>query len=101
MWLKLVFMYKSQSLSNKIYLKQKLYDLNMEASSNRSYHIKVLNWLINDLSKIHMKYDDEDKALILLNSLQRTNAYQNIHTTLTWSKQTMDFEDAINDLLEF
>lgn len=73
----------------------------MKAGSTLSEHINVFNRLISDLSRIDMKYDEKDKALILLNSLPSTDAYKNLHTTLTGGKETLDFEEFVSALLGF
>ena len=68
-WLKLESRYMSKSLSNKLYLKQKLYGLKMMEGSDLSQHLNVFNQIINDLRRVDVKFKDEDKALMLLNSL--------------------------------
>ena len=42
-WLKLESQYMSKSLTNKLYLKQRFYDLKMAEGSNLSQHINVFN----------------------------------------------------------
>ena len=48
-WLKLESRYMSKSLTNKLYLKQKLYGLKMAKGSDLSQHINVFNQIISDL----------------------------------------------------
>jgi hypothetical protein len=48
-----------------------------------------------------MKFEDEDKALILLNSLPTSPTYENLVTTLTWEKKTLELEDVTVALLAF
>ena len=79
-WLKLESRYMSKLLTNKLYLKQKLYDLKMAEGSYLSRHINVFNQIISDLKRIDMKF--EDKALMLLNSLPASSMYENLVTTL-------------------
>ncbi|KAL6311694.1 hypothetical protein AAG906_006513 [Vitis piasezkii] len=62
--------YMSKSLTNKLYLKQKLYGLKMVESLDLSQHINVFNQIISDLKRIDVKFEDEDKALMLLNSFR-------------------------------
>ncbi|KAL6327919.1 hypothetical protein AAG906_027330 [Vitis piasezkii] len=68
-WLKLESRYMSKLLTNKLYLKQKLYSLKMVEGLDLSQHINVFNQIISDLKRIDVKFEDEDKALMLLNSL--------------------------------
>jgi hypothetical protein len=51
-WLKLESWYMSNSLTNKLYLKQWLYGLKMAEGSNLSQHIKVFNQIINGLKRL-------------------------------------------------
>jgi hypothetical protein len=51
-----------------------------------SQHIKVFNQVISDLKKVDVKFEDEHKALMLLNSLSTSPTYENLVTTLTWGK---------------
>ncbi|RVW71367.1 Retrovirus-related Pol polyprotein from transposon TNT 1-94 [Vitis vinifera] len=77
-WLKLESRYMSKLLRNKVYLKQKLYGLKMVEGSDLSQHINVLNHIISDLKQIDVKFEDEDKALMLLNSLPASSTYENL-----------------------
>jgi hypothetical protein len=82
-WLKLESLYMSKSLTNKLYLKQQLYDLKMAESSDLSQHTNVFNQIIGDLKRVDVKFEGEDKALMLLNSLPTSSTYENLVTTLT------------------
>jgi hypothetical protein len=48
-----------------------------------------------------VKFEDEDKALMLLNSLPTSSTYENLVTTLTWGKETLELEDVTRALLAF
>ena len=85
-WLKLENRYMSKSLTNKLYLKQKLYGLKMADGSDLSQHINVFNQIISDLKRVNVKFEDEDKTLMLLNSLPASSTYENLVTTLMWGK---------------
>jgi hypothetical protein len=100
-WFKLESQYMSKSLTNKLYLKQRLYDLKMAKDSNLSQHINVFNQIISNLKSLDVKFKDEDKALMLLNSLPTSSMYENFVTTLTWGKETLKLEDVIGALLAF
>ena len=76
----------SKLLTNKLYLKQQFYGLKMAEGSNLSQHINVFNQIIGNLKKVDVKFEDEDKALMLLNSLTTSSTYENLDTTLTWGK---------------
>lgn len=58
-----------KSLMNKFYLKQKLFGLKMSERTSLNWHINVFNQIVSDFKRITVKSNDEDKALILLNSM--------------------------------
>jgi hypothetical protein len=100
-WLKLESRYMSKSLTNKLYLKQWLYGLKMVEGLDLSQHINVFNQIIGDLKRVDVKFEDEDKALMLLNSLPTSSTYENLVTILTWGKETLELEDITGALLAF
>ena len=77
----------SKSLTNKLLLKKKLYGLKMVEGSILDQHINVFNQIISDLNRVDMKFEEEDMALILLNSL--LESYENLVTTLMWGKENL------------
>jgi hypothetical protein len=100
-WLKLKSWYMSKSLMNKLYLKQRVYGLKMEEGMDLRQHIIVFNQIIGDLKRVHVKFEDEDNALMLLNSLPTAPIYENLVTILTWGKESLELEDIIGALLAF
>lgn len=54
---------------NKFYLKQKWFGLKMSERTSMNWHINVFNQIVSDFKRINVKSNDEDKTLILLNSL--------------------------------
>ena len=73
----------------------------MVEGSDLSQHINVFNHIISDLKRIDVKLEDEDKALMLLNSLLASSTYENLVTTLMWGKETLDLEEITSILLGF
>ena len=61
----------------------------------------MFNQVISDLKRIDVKFEDEDKALMLLNSLPASSMYENLVTTLMWGKETLDLEEITSVLLGF
>jgi hypothetical protein len=92
-WLKLEIRYMSKSLMNTIYLKQRLYSLKMVDASDLGQQINVFNQVINNLKRVNLKFKDEDKALMLLNSLTAFAMYENLVTTMTWGKEPLELEN--------
>lgn len=63
----------SKSLTNKLYMKQKLYGLKMQEGSDLQWHINVFNHIIIDLLRLDVKIKDKDKAMIVFFCLIPTN----------------------------
>jgi len=86
----------TKSLSNKLYLK-KLYELCMKEGTAVLEYLNFFNKVINELLAIDVKIDEEDKALILLNSLPES--YDHIMTTMLYGKETLILEEVTPTLL--
>src|SRR3954468_14600789 len=71
-WKKLESLYAGKSLTNRLYLKKKLYTLGKEEGSAVKGHLDAFNSIIMDLGNVDIKVDSEDQALILLCSLPRS-----------------------------
>ena len=98
-WLELESQYMSKSLTNKLLLKKKLYGLKMIKGSALYQHIDVFNQIISDMNRVDWKFEEEDMALILPNSLPES--YDNLVTTLIWGKENLELEEIIGALLAF
>jgi hypothetical protein len=48
----------SKSLTNKLYLKQRLYNLKMAKGSDLSQHINMFNQIIGDLKRVDVKFEE-------------------------------------------
>jgi len=69
LWSRLETLYMIKSLSNKLCLKKQLYGLCMNEGTVVLEHLNLFNKVISELLVVDVKIDEEDKALILLNSL--------------------------------
>lgn len=69
----------SKSMTNKLNMKQKLYELKMQEDSNQQQHVNVFNQIMSDLLRLDVKIKDDDKAIILLWALP--NSYEHLVTT--------------------
>ena len=69
LWEKLEKLYMTKSLTNRIYLKRKFYNLWMKEGSKVAEHLNVFNTLMRQLSDIEVKIQEEGKAITLLCSL--------------------------------
>ena len=80
-----------KTLSNKLFLKDQLYNLRMEGDDIME-HLNIFNRCINDLLRVEVKYE-EDKALLLLRFL--TSSFKHFRTTLMFGKETLRFEEVV------
>ena len=69
LWLKLESRYMTKSLTNRLYMKQRLYTIRMKEGTPVSDLLDEFNRIVIDLKNIECKVEDEDQALILLCSL--------------------------------
>uniref|UniRef100_A0A2N9HC61 Integrase catalytic domain-containing protein n=1 Tax=Fagus sylvatica TaxID=28930 RepID=A0A2N9HC61_FAGSY len=97
-WLNLGKRYMSKSLTNKLHLKQKLYGLKMTEGADLRQHINTFKQIISDILRIDIKFEDEDKAMMLLTSLPAS--YEHLVTTLLYGKETLELEEVSGALLD-
>src|SRR3954471_14415313 len=71
-WKKLEGLYAGKNMTNRLYLKKRLYTLRMEEDSAVKGHLDAFNSIIMDLGNVDIKVDSEDQTLILLCSLPRS-----------------------------
>ncbi|KAL8518692.1 hypothetical protein ACS0TY_009877 [Phlomoides rotata] len=71
-WRKLKSLYQTKSVSNKLYVKQKLLDFRMSEGKDLNEQLDTFNMYVDDLEDLDMKLEDDDKALMLLNALLRS-----------------------------
>ena len=68
-WEILVSKYLTKSVENRLHLERRLYNFQLKRGTSISDHINNYTKLLTDLANLDVVIDDEDKALILLNSL--------------------------------
>ncbi|KAL8483497.1 hypothetical protein ACS0TY_026255 [Phlomoides rotata] len=71
-WRKLESLYQTKSISNKLYVKQKLLDFRMSEGKDLNEQLDTFNRYIDDLEDLDVKLEDDDKALMLLNALPKS-----------------------------
>jgi hypothetical protein len=69
LWDKLGKLYHSKSLVNKIFLRNKLYNLRMRDGDSVEDHFNTFNTMVSQLVSVEIKILDEDKCISLLCSL--------------------------------
>ena len=95
-WKKLEELYRTRALPNHIYLKEHLYGFKIEESKPIDDALDEFNKLVLDLESLDIKVEDEDKALILLNSLPKS--LKHFKETLKYGRDAITFDDVQNAL---
>ena len=71
----------------------------MVEGADLAQHINTLNQVISDMLRIGIKFDDEDKAMMmLLTSLLAS--YKHLVTNLCWGKETLEFKEILGALMD-
>ncbi|CAL1382667.1 unnamed protein product [Linum trigynum] len=91
LWLTLDSLYMTKSLTNKLHLKQRLFNLRMQGGTPLREHLEHLNSILLDLRNIDVQVDDEDAVLILMVSLP--SSYENFVDSLIVGKESVSLED--------
>ena len=88
--------YMTKSVENHLYLKKNLFHFQYCAGISMSKHLNDYNKKLADLQNLEVEIKDEDKALLLLNSLPDT--YDHLIITLLYRKNEIKFNDVSNAL---
>ena len=84
LWLKLESLYIAKSLTNRIYLKMKLFGFKMQEDKYLDENFDEFNKLVGK------KINDEDQTIILLNSLPLT--YSQLRDTIKYGRDTLSLD---------
>lgn len=84
-WKKLEDLYQTKLVSSKLYMKQKLLTFKMSGEKNLIEQLDEFNRSVDDLESLEVKLEDDDKALMLLNSLPKS--FENFKDTLLFGRQ--------------
>ncbi|KAL8476571.1 hypothetical protein ACS0TY_029029 [Phlomoides rotata] len=71
-WKKFESLYQTKSVSNKLYVKQRLLYFRMSEDKNLNEQIDTFNRYVDDLEDLDVKLEDDDKTLMLLNDLPKS-----------------------------
>ncbi|KAK4422118.1 Retrovirus-related Pol polyprotein from transposon TNT 1-94 [Sesamum alatum] len=96
-WKKLEIQFMSKSITNKLYLKQRLYGLKMQEGADLAHHVNIFNQIITDFACLDVSIEDKDRAMILLCSLPFS--YEHLVTTLTYGKEMIKVDEITAALL--
>ncbi|KAG8498395.1 hypothetical protein CXB51_006971 [Gossypium anomalum] len=94
LWDTLEEKFLTKSLKSRLYMKKKLYRFTYAPGTSMNDHVNSFNKILTDLLNLDEKFEDEDKALLLLNSLP--DEYDHLTTILLHGKDTITF-DAVHN----
>lgn len=85
-WDKLESRYKSKLLTIRLYLKKRLFGLQMMKETDFNQHLNEFNKITIEFASLKVKIEAEDKTLLLLALLP--SSFDNIVTTFLFGKET-------------
>ena len=91
LWIKLESLYMTKSLANRLHKKIKLYTLKMTPGMSIEEHFDHFNKIILDLENIDIAISDEDKAILLLTSLDAS--YTNMKEAIMYGRDILTFDE--------
>jgi hypothetical protein len=98
LWKKLEELYMTNSLANKLHLKERLYTICMLEGTSMQSHLNEFNSIIVNLESLDVKIDDEDKAILLVVSLPPS--FKHFKEIMLYGNHTsLSFENVKSNLL--
>ncbi|GMP51093.1 hypothetical protein CsSME_00017460 [Camellia sinensis var. sinensis] len=96
LWKALEDKFMTKSIENRLYLRKRLFRFDYIKGISMNEHLNNFNKIITDLKNLDDDVGDEDKALLLLNSLP--DSYDHLTTTLLYGKEKIKYIDVANAL---
>ncbi|KAK0606563.1 hypothetical protein LWI29_000689 [Acer saccharum] len=97
-WKKLESLYLTKSLTNKIYLKERLFGFKMDASKGLGENLDDFKKMTIELANASEdeKLSDENEAIILLNSLP--DSFKDVKAAIKYGRTSLSLEECISAL---
>ncbi|TXG64595.1 hypothetical protein EZV62_011589 [Acer yangbiense] len=97
-WKKLESLYLTKSLTNKIYLKERLFGFKMDASKGLGKNLDDFKKMTIELANAgeDEKLSDENEAIILLNSLP--DSFKDVKAAIKYGRSSLSLEECISAL---
>ena len=92
--------YLIKSIESRLQLKKRLYRFQMKRELSIDEHINNYTKLLTDLVNVNVKIDEEDKTVILLNSLP-DKEYETFTLTLINDRQTLNYNEVSATLVNY
>lgn len=96
LWKKLKKTYIDKNMTNKLWLKKKLYSLRILEGGNLISHLQKFNQICLNVMSLDMNINEEDRALLLLCSL--LGSLDSLITTLVYRKDILVYEKVVGVL---
>jgi len=100
LWETLEKKYLMKSIESRLQLKRRLYRFQMKKGLSADEHMNNYTKLFTDLVNVDVKIDEEDKAMILLNSLS-DEEYETFTLTLINDRQTLNYNEVSAALVNY
>ena len=100
LWETLEKKYLTKSVESRLQLKSKLYQFRMKKGSTVNEHINRFTKLLTDLINVDVVVEEEDKAVILLNSLP-PEEYETFTMTFINGRQTLVYDEVSSALMSY
>jgi hypothetical protein len=97
LWNNLGDLYQSNSLVNKFFLWNKLYNLRIKDGDLVSKHLNSFNTVVSQLLSVDINISNEDKCISLLLSLP--NSWDSMVVAIGSDTTTLFFDDLVSPLL--
>jgi hypothetical protein len=93
-------LYEKPSVSNKIFLMKRLFNMKMSEGGSIADHLNEYNTLSNQLSYVKVDFDDEVRALIILCSLPESwNDLVMDLSNYVFGSNALKFDDVVGVIL--
>ena len=92
--------YLTKSIESRLQLKSKLYGFRMKKGCSVNEHLNCYTKLLTDLVNVDVEIDEEDKAIILLNSLL-VEEYETFILTFINDSQSLNYHEVSFALVNY
>lgn len=89
-WARLSKFYDHKTLSNKIFLKNRLFGFKIDQNKTLDYNIDQFKMINAQFANMDKKVDKEDQAIILLNALQES--YNELKTAIKYGREDLKLD---------
>jgi hypothetical protein len=89
-------LYEKPSMSNKVFLMKRLFNMKMSEGGSVADHLNEFNMVTNQLSSVKVDFDDEVRDLLILGSLlERWNSLVMVVSNSVSVSNTLKFDDVV------